>query len=218
MMRCVATDIVRQGVAVLALLLTLPFAVAGAQGPTAASVTDPTVRAGDVLRVTVWRLPEFSGEIAVTADGTLEHPLYQEVQVAGAPLSVVKDRLREFLTRYELDPRLVIELLLPVTVAGEVRSPSLYPLPRGTTLGQAVALAGGPTERGRLDRVRLLRGQQELRIDLTDQASSRPIMAVQSGDQVFVGRRSQFNFLRDVFMPLLSLTAATAAIINVATR
>jgi polysaccharide export outer membrane protein len=202
----------------VSLLLALVAGYATAQNGGTAAIIDPTVHTGDVLRITAWQRPDFSGEMAVTADGTLEHPLYQTVPVAGTRLSEVRDRLRAFLGRYEADPHVAVELLLPVMVAGEVRAPSLYSLPRGTTVGQAVALAGGPTERGRLDRVRLVRGEREWSIDLMDGASSLPALPVQSGDKVFVGRRSDFNVMRNVFLPLLSLTAAVAAVVNVATR
>ena len=40
---------------------------------------------GDVLRVNVWRRPELSGDFVLASDGTLTHPLFKSVQVAGAP-------------------------------------------------------------------------------------------------------------------------------------
>lgn len=200
------------------LMLALLATDAVAQNGGTAEMIDPTVRSGDVLRITAWQLPDFSGEMAVTVDGTLEHPLYQAVAVSGYRLSEVRARLRDFLGRYDADPHVSVELLLPVMVGGEVRAPSLYSLPRGTTVGQAVALAGGATDRGRLDRVRLVRSKQQWRIDLTAGTSAVPAFPLRSGDQVIVERRSDFNVLRNVFLPLLSLTAAVAAVVNVATR
>jgi hypothetical protein len=42
--------------------------------------------------------------------------------------------------------------------------------------------------------------------------------SIVSGDQLFVGRRSDFNVVRDVLGPLASLTAAVAAVIAVNRR
>ena len=76
------------------------------------------LRPGDVLRVTVWRQPDFSGEYAINPDSTVAHPLLQAVRVGGVPLSVVRARLRDFLLAYEQNPHFVVEPLYPVVVAG----------------------------------------------------------------------------------------------------
>ncbi|OLC07849.1 MAG: hypothetical protein AUH42_02800 [Gemmatimonadetes bacterium 13_1_40CM_70_11] len=173
---------------------------------------------GDVLRITVWRHPELSGEFTIAPDSTLLHPLYQSVKVAGVSPAVAKERLRGFLASYEQDVQLTVEPLFPVTVAGEVRQPNLYRLSLGTSIAQAVALAGGPSERGRLDRVRVIRRQSQLTVDLTGDAPASEKTLVASGDQILVGHRSSFSFFRDVMVPLTSLTAAVAAIITVSRR
>jgi polysaccharide export outer membrane protein len=195
-----------------AALLLVPLGSGFAQRP-AGAASDPVLRVGDALRITVWRQPELSGEFVVATDGTLMHPVYQGVNVAGAPVSVAKERLRSLLTTYERGVQLVIEPLFPVTVAGEVRQPNLYRLPQGTTFAQAVALAGGPTELGRLDKVRVIRRDEAMMINLGSGYSRYEALTIASGDQVFVARRSGFNVLRDVLYPLASLTAAVAAVL-----
>lgn len=57
-------------------------------------------------------------------------------------------------------------------VFGEVRNPGAYPIQSGTTVLQVLSLAGGTTEFGALNRVRIARmvdGEQvEIRVELTD--------------------------------------------------
>lgn len=195
---------------VIAASLLLPPVAAGAQ-----RAAEPPLTPGDALRLTVWRHPELSGEFTIAGDSTLIHPLYQRVKVAGVPLALAKERLRGFLATYETDVQLVLEPLFPVTVGGEIRTPNLYRLPQGTTIAQAVALAGGPTERGRLDRVRVVRRQSELMLDLTSDYARSEKVLLSSGDQILVGRRSDFNVLRDLVFPLTSVTAAVASIISI---
>jgi len=144
--------------------------------------------------------------------------LLQAVRVAGVPLSVVRARLRDFLLAYEQTPRFVVEPVYPVVVAGEVRSPGLVSLPRGTPLSQAVARAGGPTERGRLDRVTLLRGGRSYSLNLLSDDLRTAVMPIASGDQIFVARRRDFNIVRDVFSPVASLAAAVAAFLAYSRR
>jgi len=198
-------------------LLMVPLGSALAQRPDRPP-EDPALRPGDVLRINVWRHPELSGDFVVARDSTLVDPVYQVVKVAGAPLPVVRERLRGVLATFEQGVPFVLEPLFPVTVAGEVRQPNLYRLPQGTTFSQAIAQAGGPTELGRLDKVHVIRRDGAMVINLGKGYSKYEALPIESGDQVLVARRSSFNLLRDVLYPLTSLTAAVAAVLAYARR
>jgi polysaccharide export outer membrane protein len=210
----------RPSVWVTAVLLAAGCAAHGFEPGVAQPVTpgDSVLRPGDVLRITVWRQPDFSGEYAINPDSTIGHPLLQAVRVGGASLSAVRARLREFLLAYEQNPHFVVEPLYPVVVAGEVRAPALVTMPRGTTIAQAVAKGGGPTERGRLDRVTLVRGGKSYRLNLLSEDQRVAVMPIVSGDQLFVARRSDFNPVRDALGPLASFAAAVAAILAYSRR
>jgi polysaccharide export outer membrane protein len=186
-----------------------------AQTPPAAvvPVADAQLRPGDVIRITVWRQPELSGEFHVLQSGTIGHPLYQSITAVGTPLPELAERIRSYLTRLVNDPQVVIEPLISVSVGGEVRTPGLYTLPLGTTISQAIAQAGGGGDEGSLRNVRLIRNGQQEQIDLTDLRVNRASQPVQSGDQLFVLRRG--NAFRDIIGPLASVLAAAAAIITV---
>jgi polysaccharide export outer membrane protein len=169
-----------------------------------------------MVKVTVWRNPEMSGDFVVGVNGALRQPLYQTVPIAGIPLDQVEARLTKFLTQYEQNPQLVVEPLFQVTVGGQVRTPNLYPLPRTTTISQAIALAGGVTPDGKLSKVRLYRDGQEFQVDLTDPSGRWANEPIQSGDQLIVDKKG--NFFTSFFLPLVSVAGAVASIINVATR
>ena len=72
-----------------------------------------------------------------------------------------------------------------IYVYGEVRRPGSYPIPEGTTVRQALSLAGGPTEFGAINRVKILRTtngeEQEIKTRLNDE--------VKAGDTVVVPER-----------------------------
>jgi protein involved in polysaccharide export with SLBB domain len=201
------------------LLLALALPLAAALPPRAAAQTvaaataaadSSTLRPGDVIRVVVFRQPEFSGEFAIGPEGTIQHPLLADVVVVNMPRPVVRDRLRQALQRYERDPSFVFSYLYRIAVGGEVRLPNLYTLPPETTLGQAVAAAGGITEFGRLDRVHLIRDGQDVLVNLQRPDGASAAMHVRSGDQIRVTRRA--NVLRDVLGPLGAIVGAIAAV------
>jgi protein involved in polysaccharide export with SLBB domain len=195
----------------LSLLLATPF-VARGQGMTADSGS-AMLAPGDLLRITVWRRPEFSGDFVIAPDSTITHPLYREVKAAGVPLRTTEDRIRLFLSRFETTPAFVISPLLRIFVGGEVRQPSVYNVPPGTTIAQAVALAGGPTDRGILEEVTLVRHQQREMIDVTSSDSRVATKEARSGDQILVARRR--NFFLDVLAPSSSVFAAAASVVSI---
>lgn len=185
-----------------------------AQSPSGEEAT--LLRAGDAVRITVWRQPELSGEFVVAADGSLTHPLYRTVRVTGVPLSQIEQRVQAFLARFAENPQFVVEPLLRVTVGGEVARPNLYNLRPETSIAQAVALAGGATERGRADQVHLLRGGTRRVLDLTNPESEGARVPIRSGDEIIVARRRAV--FREVVAPVMTVIGAIAAITNVALR
>lgn len=170
------------------------------------------LRANDAVRITVWRNPELSGEFMIGTDGRIRHPIYRQVTVGGVPVSEIEERVHAFLVQFEADPQFVVEPLFSVAVTGQVREPNLYTLPPGTSVLQAVAVAGGATEDGRLDRVLLHRNGSRTELDLTAQEADRN-RSVLSGDQIEVTRKGP-NILQAYIGPVASLLAAVATIIN----
>ena len=192
--------------------LMVPASAAAQAGAPARQTLVP----GDVVRITVWRQPELSGDFRITADGSIAHPLYQSVDVRNVPLAEVAGRLRTFLTRLTTDPQVVVEPMLSVSVGGEVRTPGRLTVALGTTVSQAIAQAGGGGDQANMRKVRLVRGSQEQQIDLTDLRVNKGALPVESGDQIFLSRRS--NAFRDLIGPLASILGAGAAIISVIRR
>ena len=72
-----------------------------------------------------------------------------------------------------------------VYVTGNVTAPGVFPIRRGTTVLQALALAGGATEFGATNRIKIIRvvksEQRELKVKLSDQ--------VHAGDTIVVPER-----------------------------
>lgn len=196
----------------LLLAITIRSAPVLAQDVTPAPDT-PVLNPGDAVRITVWRKPDLSGEFFVGADSSIAHPFYAEVKVGGVPFPSAADRVQRHVARFETSPRVLVEPLFQVIVMGEVRQPKLYTLRPEITVAQAVGLAGGGTERGRLERVQLLRDGQVHLIDLTQPSSGLGQTPIRSGDQIVVPRRR--DVFREYIAPSASVTAALVALLNV---
>jgi protein involved in polysaccharide export with SLBB domain len=184
--------------------------------PVTSEVQPGGLNPGDEIRIVVWRKPEFSGDFVIAGNGTVIHPLYREVQVTGVPLSVVEDRLRAFLTKFETSPQFVMQPLVRIIVGGAVKSPNIYPVPPETTITQAITLAGGPLDNGDLSKVRIIRDRQEVNIDLSRVDSESGLLVIRSGDQVLVGKKR--GSILAIIGPITSTIAAAAAITTVIRR
>jgi len=194
----------------LLFLLAVLAAVAARPAPARAQADSVFLRPGDLIRLAVFRQPEFTGEFPVGPDGTIQHPLLADVNVVGVPRAVIHERLRTALSRYMRDPDFVFNFLYRVAVGGEVRLPNLLNLSPETTIAQAVAAAGGLSEFGRMDRVHLYRDGHDIALNLQSPTPEVAAMRIHSGDQIAVGRRG--NVLRDYLGPFASVVGAVAAL------
>ena len=191
-----------------------------AQSP-APSTEQVSLAPGDSVRIVVWRKPEMSGDFIVGPDGTITHPLYRAVRVAGIPFSTAELNVRTFLARFEQDPQFVIEPLVRVAVSGEVGRPQVYAVRPETSIADAVALAGGPKDTGRRNRVRVLRQdasgrQHELYVNLLEPQGTAAVTRVHSGDQIVVDKKK--SFFREIFLPAISVVGSAASIYLVINR
>ena len=213
---CRATRLMRLPLAALALaqlLFALPTSTS-AQEP-AASAAQSVLTAGDSVRIEVWRKPEFSGDFVVAPDGTITHPLFRSVRVAGLPFATAEANLRKFLGQYEENPQFVMEPLIRVAVSGEVTRPLVFAARPETSIGEALARAGGTTQFGARNRIRVLRlqpngEQQQMVLNLADPNSRQGTFPVRSGDQIVVDRRK--SFFRDILLPAIGIIGSVASL------
>lgn len=200
---------------VSAALLLLAPAAARAQ-----STADQVVlRPGDLLRVTIWREADLSGDFQVNESGAVTLPLLGVRPVANVPMQQVREGLmREYLQQLR-NPSITITPFRRINILGEVQRPGLYPVDPTVTLLGALAIAGGANPEGDLERITLTRAGTSItqRLSLSE---SLDRLDVRSGDQILVQKRSWGSRnSATVVASLVSLfTALTTTIILVATR
>jgi polysaccharide export outer membrane protein len=199
-------------------LLAVLFASLSASDLSAQTTVDNRagiVGPGDVLRIRIWREPDLSGDFAVSATGHVVLPRLGELQVASIP----GDSLQPFLTdRYRFylnNPSIEVLLLRRVRVTGAVRNPGVYPLDPTLTISDAVALAGGPAEDGKRDKVEIRREGKVIVANLRNDVviANSPI---QSGDQLYVPTKAWLS--RNMWLVSGAVTTATAVLLTRAVR
>lgn len=174
--------------AVLAIAFALPLDVASGQAVRPVSNTiavGTTARPGDVVRISVWREPDLSGDFPVDETGTVTLPRLGAIVVTSETPASLRNKL---IAEYEtfLNHRSVtVTLLRRVQVLGAVRSPGLFTADGTMTVGDVLAQAGGVLPEGDAGKLRLIRRGGAVAAPLSSQmlVADSPVM---SGDQIYV--------------------------------
>ena len=172
-----------------------------------------TLRPGDIVRLRIWREPEMSGEFPVDEAGMVVFPRVGEYRVMDDTPETLTARLIADYRQYLVNPSIEVTVLRRVRIVGAVNSPGLFPVDPTISVGDALALAGGPTINGNKDKVRLIRNGQEIEGDLRSNARLADAL-IQSGDQLFVPEKGWIsrnsNVVATVIAASVSLVIAFA--------
>jgi protein involved in polysaccharide export with SLBB domain len=168
---------------------SMPLPALGQDPPGEAGWEDVPIRAGDVIRLAVWREAEYTGDFPVDARGTATLPLVGEWNVAGLAPSELRRRLTEAYSRTLREPILYLEVLRRVRVLGSVMRPGVFHLDPTMSVADALATAGGRTPLAREGDLILRRGDEVLRADVRVDALLAELR-IQSGDELYVPQRS----------------------------
>ncbi len=191
---------------IVSLLLLFPVlpAVAQDQNTTGA---DPSyrLRPGDILVITVWGQAEYSGEFKVDVNGRIPYPVLGEIDTREKTMAQIREEIRAGMQRIFNDPFVTVNPQFSIAVLGEVQNPGLFPVDPTLTVLDIVAMAGGPSQNGNINKIQLLRGGQTLDLRFErDRVGALTLQEVglRSGDQIMVARRF---FTGDDLRTLLSI-------------
>ena len=196
-----------------ATLLAAPLAAQDApvvaQGPSSYSL-----RPGDIIRISVWGQDAYSGQFQIDEEGLLHYPIIGELNTRDMSLAALRDTVRAGLERLFTNPFVTITPLFRIAVLGQVLKPGLYTVDPTLSVLDIVALAGGATPAGNLEKIKLYRGGAESNVNYEQTAlvgHTLQQVGVRSGDEIMVPRKS---FTREDWSIVLAGTnlALTAAI------
>ncbi|MBD2260605.1 SLBB domain-containing protein [Pseudanabaena sp. FACHB-2040] len=180
---------------------SLPLAPSRAVAPPPQADSSYSLGAGDIVRVDLFRLPQYSGEQQVQADGSLNLPLVGRVSVFNMTLEQASSTISNAYSQVLRRPIVALTLLqrrpLTVGIAGEVNRPGAYTLSNETTsfptLARLLETAEGVTQSADLQQVEVRRqtaqGTQTITVDLWQllrTGDSRYDIALRDGDSVFI--------------------------------
>ena len=136
----------------LVALMLLPLAFS----PAASAQDVYVLGAGDKVAIKVFGQDDLSIETLLGNSGKINYPFLGEIAVAGMSLTEVEQHITKGLKGdYLISPNVYVHVVeyRPFYIHGEVKKPGGYSYQPGMTINQAVALAGGLTERASKDKI-----------------------------------------------------------------
>lgn len=112
--------------------------------------------AGDKVAIKVFGQDDLSIETLLGNSGKINYPFLGEITVAGMSITDVEQYITKGLKGdYLINPNVYVHVVeyRPFYIHGEVKKPGGYPYQPGMTVNQAVALAGGLTERASKEKI-----------------------------------------------------------------
>lgn len=114
--------------------------------------SDPVLGPGDLLHVAVFEAPELTSEVRVGARGFVTLALLGEVKVGGLTARQVETEIENlYRAKYIKNPHVTVfvkeHFSQKITLVGQVKNPGTYEMPTRLRLMDALALAGGLTDR-----------------------------------------------------------------------
>lgn len=134
---------------------------------------DYIVGPGDQITITLWGTTEGIYNLTISKEGQVTLPKVGVVPIAGTRFGELENTIRKHLSRYYTNFNLSVSMgkLKSITLylVGEVTKPGSYTLNSLTSVYDALVAAGGPTKKGTLRSIQILRGGKVIRtVDLYD--------------------------------------------------
>jgi len=152
---------------------TTPAPAAAAPARPAAAVAPPTITGGitppadyvigvdDALEVVYWQDKDMSSSAVVRPDGNISLPLLNDVKAAGLTPDQLRLAITEAATKFVEGPTVSVVVKAinsrRVFLTGQVGKPGPYSLMDATTVLQMLAMAGGPAEYAKKDKITIVR-------------------------------------------------------------
>lgn len=144
------------------------------------------LRPGDIIRLRIWREPDLSGDFPVDATGAVNLPLVGTYPVTRETRESLHDKLVSAYRKSVENLSMDVIFLRKLAIVGAVRTPGLYAVdPTTTTVGDAIAIAGGPTPDARRSLIEVRRSGRTF-LPNVDAAALVSQLPIERGDQIFI--------------------------------
>jgi polysaccharide export outer membrane protein len=165
-----------------------PSAAAASPGAATFSGNDYHLGSGDKIHVSVFGQADLNGDFVVDGAGSVQLPLIGLVQAAGLTVAQFQKEITvKYADGFLINPNIEVDVsgYRPFYIIGEVKTPGQYAYVNGMSILNAVALAGGYTDRADKSEVYIRRNGASKEVELPADETTK----VNPGDIIRVSER-----------------------------
>lgn len=143
--------------------------------------------AGDTIVIKVYGEEALTLETQITNSGNINYPFLGSLKLNGLTIKQVEKLVYDGLKGdYFIEPNVFVGMVeyRPFYIHGEVKQPGGYPYQPGMTVNQAIALAGGFTERASQEKIDISREGSKV-----DSERGNINSVIQAGDTIIIEQR-----------------------------
>lgn len=159
----------------------------------AVDTTSYKVGPQDVLKIFVWREPDFSGMYTVHSDGKITLPLVGDLQAGGLTAEKIQDELTQALGKLIVKPNVTVTVQQVLSkkyyMDGMIARSGEYSLAAPITVLEAISIAGGLQDFANKKKIYVLRGNERIRFNYNDVIKGKNLdqnIYLKPGDHVVV--------------------------------
>jgi polysaccharide biosynthesis/export protein len=165
------------------------------------------LRSGDMIKLDIWREPDMSGDYLINESGSVIFPRVGEYAVLGETPATLEAKLQADYQQYLRNPSINVTVFRRVSIIGAVNDPGLKQVDPTFTIMDALALAGGATNLGDQNKIRIIRDGVQIEAELSVDTRLADSI-IRSGDQIFVPERAWLSRNTGVIATGISATVA----------
>jgi polysaccharide export outer membrane protein len=205
-------------------ILILLFTLALFAQEQLATTTEYILSAGDRISIEVMDHPEFSKELQILPDGSIEYPILGNLVIAGLSSRQLSEIIKHNLEPYIPNPVISIYVTSiydeKINIFGYVNKPGSYQIFKPVNLVESFSIAGGIRNVRKVKHVKLIRKDGTI-IDIkvseiwfsNNKISTENELKLYPGDTLIVPPPFEFNW--SMFSALISLLSLSLSVFQV---
>jgi len=188
------------------------------------------ISSGDVISISVSPAEEFSREVSVSPDGTIDLPLLGNLKVSGMSTSSLEKLLTDKFSKYISSPKISVSIKrfssYRVAIIGQIQRSGYFEYNEGMKILDLIALAGGPMDYADSKNIKVYRKSKDsngnikeeifnLSMDSFFQGDLSKNIELTPGDIVYIPRQkftTKTKWISDNIIPWTMLTSFAISI------
>lgn len=183
------------------------------------------ISAGDIISINIYPATEFSRDVTVSPDGSIDLPLIGSLKVSGLGVSELEKIITEKISKYVANPKVSVSIKMfssyKVAIIGNVQRSGYYQYWENMNILELIAQAGGLSDYADTKNIKIYRKVKDEKGNIRDlvidvsiddffKVKPEKVPILESGDIVYVPRQkftSKSKWITDNILPWTMITS-----------